>query len=95
MSLFNNLTHQEIWIEHHCHQCWRNPGCPILGRALRTGRKPVEWKRNVRKNALMQDSMKCNEETQQPPSVKRTKAFDDVPMFDVEAVHKREDVDHA
>lgn len=87
MSLFNNPTHQHIWLEHHCHQCFhhRGRGCPIVQKALQSDRKPVEWERNPRKNVLMQDSIKCNVETRRPPPVGRApKAFDDVPMFDVD-----------
>lgn len=86
MSLFKSVTHQEIWIEHHCHRCWHNPGCPILAKALRTDRKPVEWDRNPRKNALMQDSIKCNSETRQPPTIARATVADEtLSMFDVSA----------
>lgn len=83
--IFKNATHQDIWIEHHCERCARNPGCPIVLRAIKTGRKPVEWERNPRKNALMQDSIKCNEETRQLPRNIRPRIDIDVPMFDVTA----------
>lgn len=98
MTLFKNQTHQDIWIEHHCHRCWRNGACTILDKALRTNRKPVEWERNPRKNVLMQDSIKCNEQAKLPPPVARFH-YDgdmsiDVPMFDVAAPINM-DGDHA
>lgn len=70
MTLFKNETHQDIWVEHHCDRCYFGRAttiCPILGKALSTNRKPVEWDRNTRKNVLMQDSIKCNMETRTPP----------------------------
>lgn len=87
MTLFRNDTHRDIWLEHHCHMCFHHQGagCKIVQRALRTGRKPVEWERNPRKNALMQDSIKCNEETRSPPTLTKRVVNEDVPMFDVAA----------
>jgi hypothetical protein len=93
MTLFKNETHQDIWIEHHCERCARNPGCPIVLRAIRTGRKPKEWDRNPRKNALMQDSIKCTMECRVLPITKRV-VNEDVPMFDVSAPVNM-DGDHA
>lgn len=83
--IFKNQTHQDIWVEHHCHRCFHHngAGCEILQRALQSGRKPVEWDRNPRKGVLMQDSIKCNEETRLPPTTKAAARFEDVPMFDV------------
>lgn len=91
MTLFRNVTHQEVWIEHHCDPCFnsfKNSGSPclILVRALTTGRKPREWERNTsnKKSQLMKDTMKCNAETKRPPKLERAKVFEDVPMFDLE-----------
>lgn len=93
MALFKNQTHQDIWIEHHCGRCYygrglgdpAQPQCKILAWALGHGRKPVAWERNPRKNVLMQDSIKCNQETRTPPKFGGTRrvADEDVPMFDV------------
>lgn len=94
MSLFKNQVHQDVWIEHHCHLCWRNPGCTILAKALRTDRKPVEWQRNPRKNALMQDSIKCNEQSKQPPTVARIVEDTTGVLFDVDTPVQM-DGDHA
>lgn len=84
MTLFRNATHQDVWIEHHCERCAHNPGCPIVLKAITTGRKPKEWDRNTGKNLLMKDTIKCNAEVKQLPKPKPTKAFEDVPMFDLE-----------
>jgi hypothetical protein len=96
--LFKNKTHQDIWIEHHCGRCFFGKAdtmCPILHRALRSGRKPVEWQRNPRKNVLMQDSIKCDAQTRTPPTVKQPKTFEDIPMFDVTPVALGNEGDHA
>lgn len=97
MTLFKSQTHQDIWIDHHCKCCYFGQGdtmCPILHRALKSGRKPVQWDRSIRKNATMADSIKCNSETRQPPLVGRRVVNEDVPMFDVQAT-TRMDPDHA
>ena len=97
MALFKNPTHQAIWLEHHCHRCWhhRGSGCPIVQKALRTDRKPVEWQRNPRKNVLMQDSIKCNEETKLPPPATRPRVVDETgSLFDVN-IPINMDGDHA
>src|SRR4051812_43860462 len=83
MTLFRNVTHQEVWIDHHCASCFHGHDCPILARALLTGRKPREWERNKRAQ-LMKDTIKCSAETRRPPKLERPKTFDDVPMFDLE-----------
>lgn len=92
MSLFKSVTHQEIWIEHHCGRCHfgvrvrtgQGLQCPILARALRTDRKPVEWERNPRKGALMADTIKCHKETRTPPRTERAAVPDEtLSMFDV------------
>lgn len=83
MTLFRNATHQDIWIEHHCERCAHNPGCPIVYKAITTGRKPKEWDRNKRAQ-LMKDTMRCNAEVKQLPKIKTAKTFEDVPMFDLE-----------
>lgn len=92
--LFRNKTHQDIWIEHHCERCARQSGCTIILKAVRTQRKPPEWDRSNRANALMQDSIRCNEEVRVLPIPKLPKMFDDVPMFDVETPVNM-DGDHA
>lgn len=92
MSLFKNQTHQDIWIQHHCERCYfgrglgdpMQPQCKILAFAIGHGRKPVEWDRSTRKNALMQDTIRCNKETRQPPRNIKASIDIDVPMFDVE-----------
>lgn len=83
--IFKNQTHQDIWIEHHCERCARHPGCQIIVKAITSKRKPPQWDRNNRANALMQDSVRCNDEVRQLPIPKLPKQFDDVPMFNVEA----------
>lgn len=89
--IFKNFTHQDIWIEHNCQRCARfnNYSCNILAKVITKPidkqRKPVEWTRNPRKNALMQDSIKCSEKIRRFSNVKAPKQFDDVPMFDVTA----------
>lgn len=96
--IFKNRTHQDIWIEHNCERCAHNPGCPIIGKIVATPldrqRKPVEWERNPRKNALMQDSIKCKSKVRTLPIARAPKDFDDVPMFDVQAPVNM-DGDHA
>lgn len=83
MTLFKTSTAQSIWIEHHCDRCWRQDGCRILERAIRTDRKPAQWERNSRAS-LMQDAYKCSEFSHIPTRPKREQQFEDVPMFDVE-----------
>ena len=61
----------------------KQPGCPILDRALRTRRKPVEWDRNTARNRLIQAAYRCNEFHDHPPRVK-SKGFVDVPMIDMD-----------
>jgi hypothetical protein len=98
MALFRSQLHQDIWIEHHCKRCHFGQAdtmCPILHRALRSNRKPVEWERNTRTGALMSETMKCNTETRQPPTLSRPVVNEDVPMFDVETVDGPMDSDHA
>jgi hypothetical protein len=95
MTLFKNKTHEEIWIDHHCHRCFqpdeysrrelgRDTICPILAKALKTQRKPREWDRPHRP-ARMQDAYKCNEFQAQPQRYTRQpQQFEDVEMFKVE-----------
>jgi hypothetical protein len=92
MTLFKTPTAQDVWIEHHCLRCYRMAGgfspdddipCPILDKALTSGRKPPEWDRNQRAQ-LMQDAYRCNEFRTTPPRTK-PKQYEDVPMFDVGA----------
>lgn len=87
MTLFKNDTHQEIWMENWCDNCYqsfKNSGtsCPILVRALDSGRKPPQWERRPRET-LMAKTIKCNEFARKPPRAVRAKLFEDVPMFDV------------
>jgi hypothetical protein len=96
MALFRSQLHQDIWIEHHCGRCFFGEiDCSILAKALRTNRKPVEWDRNTRTGALMAETMKCNNETRQPPTLSRPVVNEDVPMFDVETIDGPMDSDHA
>lgn len=96
MALFRSQLHQEIWLEHHCYRCYHFPvGCPILLKALNSNRKPVEWERNTRNGALMAETMKCNNETRQPPAMTRAVVNEDVPMFEVETPDGPMDPDHA
>lgn len=97
MALFRSQTHQDIWVEHHCHRCFHHngSGCKILSRALRSNRKPVEWERNTRAGILMSETMKCNEETKLPPTVGRRVVNEDVPMFDIETPDGPMDSEHA
>lgn len=95
--IFRNLTHRDIWIDHHCNRCHHGQQtavCPILARAITSDRKPVEWDRNTRKNATMAESIKCNSETRLPPRDTRPVVDVDVPMFDVTATVDM-DADHA
>lgn len=99
MSLFNSETHQQVWIGHHCERCYFGRAdtlCPVLHRALRSGRKPVEWERNTRKGALMAETMKCHMETRTAPKrgVERVVADETMSMFDVTPTG-RMDSDHA
>lgn len=97
MTLFKNQTHRDIWIEHNCERCARLPGpCPIIAKVLMSEhpRKPVEWERSPRKNALMQESIKCKEKVSKLPIPKAPRDFKDVPMFDVQAPIDM-DPDHA
>lgn len=92
--IFKSSVHRDIWIEHHCERCARNPGCPIVLRAIKTDRKPKEWERNPRKNALMQDSIKCSSECRRLPRETKPRIDIDVPMFDVQTPIEM-DTDHA
>ena len=94
MSLFKSQTHQDIWIEHNCERCAHHPGCPIIAKAIRTKRKPPQWDRNPRKNALMHETIRCKDKVRVLPIPKVPKMFDDVPMFDVAAPVDM-DPDHA
>lgn len=94
MTLFRTETPRGVWIEQHCVRCWRGkdagdparPQCPILTKAIRTDRKPVEWQRNPRANTIA-GMYKCDEFSTEPPRVKRQEQqFEDVPMFEVESV---------
>lgn len=92
MSLFRSAVHRAVWVESHCLGCWRyrsgrqiaDSGCPILDRADRTDRKPVEWQRNPR-GELMSDTYKCAEKASRPP---RPPATEDatLPLFDITPV---------
>ncbi len=87
VTLFKSETAQQVWMENYCQRCWHLPvGCPILDRALASGRKPKEWVRNPRPaQALMQNAYACKEFAIQPPVSRRgPQQFEDVPMFDVD-----------
>lgn len=92
MTLFASLTAQEIWIEMNCHQCWqpdeaarrehgKETQCPIQERALRIGRKPVEWKRNTRQT-IMAHAYKCNAYQDKPAVSRRDSVDENVPLFE-------------
>src|SRR5881628_2767864 len=92
--LFRNKTHQEIWVNRWCRTCFepheaarrlqgKDTVCPILNKALTSGRKPKEWDRAIR-DTTMENSIKCNSYAPKPPKPKQDKHFDDVLMFDVE-----------
>lgn len=90
MALFRTETQRDIWLAHWCERCWRNPDCPIVARALRRDRKPQEWERNPRA-ALMREAYKCNEFATKPPRTpKREQQFEDVSMFDDDAIQTGE-----
>jgi hypothetical protein len=94
MTLFRNKTHEQIWIDRWCHTCYQpneaarrlhnaETMCPILGRALASDRKPVEWDRMPRAQE-MDHTIKCNSYQDKPPIVRRgTTETGDVPMFDL------------
>lgn len=100
MALFRSPLHQDIWVEHHCGRCYFGTAdtmCPILHRALRSDRKPVEWERNPRKNATMAETIKCHMETRQPPKYggQRTVTDETMGLFEVETPDAAMDSDHA
>lgn len=85
--IFRNDVHRDIWIEHNCANCFQpdevarrfqgaQRECPILKRALASGRKPVEWERT--RSDLMAKSIKCTEFAPTPTSyrTKRTNGVD-------------------
>lgn len=93
MTLFRSDTHRTAWISRWCDSCFQpdqaqlriqgtGNGCPILARALKSGRKPPQWDRT--RSTDMETSIKCNEYSAKPAVVRRGTAFEDVPMFDVE-----------
>lgn len=94
MTLFRSQTHQEIWQMRWCETCFeeheaarrlygKDSVCPIWERAMRSGRKPVQWDRKPRATD-MDRTITCNEYTSKPPMARRAKAVDeDVPLFDV------------
>lgn len=92
MTLFRSNAQRDMWIDRWCHVCFqpdeaarrlqgKDTQCPILAKALRTDRKPVEWDRNTRTDEVWR-TIKCNSHTPKPPIHRREKHFDDVPMFD-------------
>jgi hypothetical protein len=95
--LFKNPTEQDIWIEKNCDRCYRSSKktgqpCPILMRALASGRKPPEWDRMPRAQTI-DTKIRCNARQVKAP----TRPKEDVSMFDDEfiPVTSRKDVDHA
>lgn len=98
--LWRTATAQDIWIEHNCDPCYRSAKrtgqpCPILMRALASGRKPPEWDRMPRAT-IIADTIRCNARNVKAPTIPKVKLFEDVSMFDdLTPVPKRKDVDHA
>lgn len=99
MTLFRSKTHQEVWIDRWCHRCFQpneaarriqgaQTMCPILGKALASGRKPPQWDRMPRADE-MERSIRCNSFQDKPADVRRTPhqrqrdTTDDEPLFDV------------
>lgn len=94
MTLFTTKTHQDIWQQRWCHTCFqpdeaarrlhgKQSVCPIWERAIRTGRKPVEWDRMPRADQ-MERTIRCNSYLDAPPVNRRRATIDseDVPLFD-------------
>lgn len=101
--LWPTPTHRDIWTERWCDRCAQpdqaitrrggdGDGCPILAKALSTGRKPKQWTRNPRAKTL--DSvMSCDEFLAEPPTVRRGTAEDHtLAMFDIAPIAP--EVDH-
>lgn len=95
--LFRNDIHRDVWVEHNCGNCFqpneverrlqgKNTMCPILKRALDSGRKPVEWKRT--RSDLMAKSIKCTEFSATATSYRTRKTNgvdpDQHSLFDIE-----------
>lgn len=98
MTLFRNTTHAELWRQRWCETCFQpdeaarriqhkqDSICPIWAKALRSGRKPVEWDRMPRADEMVK-TIRCNTYTDKPPVTRRPVA--DVssqvtdPLFDV------------
>lgn len=96
MTLFRSATHQELWIEFNCHRCFqpeeaarrlhgKETCCPILARALSSGRKPPEWDRMPRADEMTR-TIKCNAYQARPPRNVRVfnKDYEEITMFDVD-----------
>lgn len=94
-TLFRTPTAAAVWRESWCDRCFqpdevnrrdhdRGTGCPILARAARTQRKPVEWDRNPR-STTMDSVFKCNAFLDRPAVLRRPTATDEtLTMFDVQ-----------
>lgn len=86
MTIFKTETQQGVWIEQWCVRCYRTRNgvtvCPILDKALSTGRKPPEWIRKQRAQTI-ENMIKCTQFGTKPPVARRGKQYEDVPMFDV------------
>lgn len=89
--LWRSAVHQAIWIEKWCERCIRYPGCPILGKAQTSGRKPREWDRNDHAQT-MDSTLKCHSFADQHPVVRRGETEDHtLEMFHVHPTpHQRD-----
>jgi hypothetical protein len=97
LTLFKNQTHQEVWVEMNCHRCFqpqeaqrriqgKDTICPILNRALTSGRKPREWDRT--RSDEMAKSIRCNAFQARPPRVKfYGNTYEQDSIFDVDDLH--------
>jgi hypothetical protein len=98
MTLFKTQTHLEVWQMRWCHTCFqpdeaqrrlqgKDTVCPIWEKAIRTGRKPVQWDRV--KTDLMEHTIRCNAYEQRPALTRQTgknTAAENLAMFDVQPV---------
>lgn len=101
--LWRTETHRSIWTERWCDRCVQpdqvrlrregvGAGCPILAKALSTGRKPKEWTR-VPQAKTLDSTLTCGEFSTVPPTVRRGTAEDEtLAMFDVTPIVP--EVDH-
>ena len=86
MAAFKSKLAQEVWTEHWCVRCYRDQNdCPILQKALRTNKKPKEWERNARAETMAK-AVTCTAFSRKPPLFAKRQVFEDVSMFDDEAL---------